>query len=353
MSITKIIFSLSLLISINALCQYPITIATERKGVSLRGLSIPNKNTIWASGSNGSIAKSVDGGAHFEWMVVEGYTNRDFRAIHAWNEREAIIVAIASPGIILKTIDGGKKWKKVYENMDSAMFLDAIHFKDGHGIVIGDPIYQIPFMLTSADYGDKWVEVESSYFKDTILNGESFFASSNSNLTSIALTSIANDAYFVSGGLNSRLWINGSPYALPIIQGNNSSGANSIDISPNLKNIIIVGGDYKKDTMSERNIVLYEINAKTKSSGNNYKMKPILTQINLINKPFGYKSSVKFFNNEIAVACGTSGIDISKDKGKSWTMISKESFHIVQTQPNTKKVFLAGKGGRIAYFNID
>ncbi len=347
MSITKIIFGISILISINALSQYPIHTITERKGVSLRGLSIPNEKTIWASGSNGSIAKSVDGGQHFEWMSVAGYTNRDFRAIHAWNEQEAIIVAIASPGIILKTFDGGLSWKKVFENTDSALFLDAIYFKEGHGLVIGDPVNHIPFMISSNDYGENWIQMESSYFKDSILNGESFFASSNSNLTQVG-----NDVFFVSGGLKSRLWINGSPNILPIIQGANSTGANSIDISPDLKNIIIVGGDYKNDTVSDKNIVVYDINTKTKSSGSNYKMIPILSQYNIIKKPFGYKSSVKFVDNIIAIACGTSGVDISKDKGKSWTIISKESFHVVQKQPNTKKVFLAGKGGRIAYLEV-
>ena len=328
--------------------QYPITTVTERKGVSLRGLSIPNEKAIWASGSNGSIARSVDGGAHFEWITVAGYANRDFRSIHAWNEQEAIIVAIASPGIILKTIDGGKNWKKVFENRDSAMFLDAINFEDGHGWIIGDPVHQIPYMLSSDDYGENWMEMDSSYFKDTLLNGESFFASSNSNLKQAG-----KDVYFVSGGLHSRLWINGIPSILPIAQGNNSSGANSIDISPDFKSIIIAGGDYKKDTASENNIVVYDINTKTKSSGNNYKMKPILNEVKLIKIPYGYKSSINFFTNEIALTTGTSGIDISKDKGKSWTFISKESFHVVQKQPNTKKVFLAGKGGRIAHLTVE
>ena len=50
---------------------------------------MPDENTIWASGSSGTIALSINGGEHFEWMQVAGYEKRDFRAIHAWNNKEA------------------------------------------------------------------------------------------------------------------------------------------------------------------------------------------------------------------------------------------------------------------------
>jgi photosystem II stability/assembly factor-like uncharacterized protein len=91
-----------------------IKILTQKKGVSIRGMAVPNSNTIWASGSKGSIAKSVNGGLDFEWKQVKDYETRDFRSIHAWNEKEAIIVAVAAPALILKTKDGGISWYKVY-----------------------------------------------------------------------------------------------------------------------------------------------------------------------------------------------------------------------------------------------
>ena len=57
-------------------------------------------------------------------------------------------------------------------------------------------------------------------------------------------------------------------------------------------------------------------------------------------------------SNTILISCGTAGLDISKNKGKSWDLISNESFHVVRKQPNTKAVFLAGAGGRIGYYSI-
>ena len=152
--------------------------------------------------------------------------------------------------------------------------------------------------------------------------------------------------------MKSRLWMNGVAKDIPIVQGLKSTGANSIAISPNKKYMLIVGGDFQNDTGKKNNIVRYQINNQTKSSGNNYKMNPILNEIMVDSNPNGYKSSVIFVNNEIAIACGSSGVDISKNKGKSWNTISNESFHVVQKQPDTNKVFFAGKDGRIASLSV-
>ena len=314
-----------------------IKIRSQKKGVSIRGLAVPNTNTIWASGSEGSIAKSVNGGTNFEWMQVNGYETRDFRSIHAWDDKEAIIVAIEAPAIILKTKDGGNSWYKVYENADTLMFLDAIHFKDANnGLVVGDPISNHIFLLSTVDKGENWNQISSSYFKTPLEKGESFFASSGSNIAQLS-----KEDFLVSGGLRSRLWINGSAMDIPILQGGTSTGANSMAISPNGNNIMIVGGDFMKDTSRKQNAV-----------GLKQSIRKSKWEIDMsIGHPNGYRSGVEYVSNNILISCGTSGVDISKNKGKSWDLISTESFHVVRKQPNTKAVFLAGAGGRIGYYS--
>jgi photosystem II stability/assembly factor-like uncharacterized protein len=326
-----------------------IKILSQKKGVSIRGLAVPNQNTIWASGSKGSIAKSVNGGADFEWMQVKGYESRDFRSIHAWDDKEAIIVAIAAPAIILKTKDGGTSWYKVYENTDTLMFLDAIHFKDAaNGLVVGDPISNHIFLLSTVDKGENWNEVPSSYFKTPLEKGEAFFASSGSNIAQLS-----KDDFLVSGGVRSRLWINGAAMEIPILQGGTSTGANSMAISPNGNSIMIVGGDFMKDTSRIENAVglklMVEPNSDQKSQS---KRKSRWVIDKTIGHPNGYRSGVEFISNNILVSCGTSGVDISINKGQSWELISTESFHVVRKQPNTKSIFLAGGGGRIGYYSI-
>jgi len=315
-----------------------IKILSQKKGVSIRGMAVPNKNTIWASGSKGSIAKSVNGGSEFEWLQVKGYESRDFRSIHAWDNKEAIIVAVAAPAIILKTKDGGVTWYKVYENSDTLMFLDAIHFKDSsNGLVVGDPINNQIFLLSSNDKGENWNEVPSSYFKTPLEKGEAFFASSGSNIAQLS-----KDDFLVSGGLRSRLWINGEAINIPIIQGGKTTGANSMAISPNGNNLMIVGGDFMKDTSRLQNAVgLKQLLRKSKW---------VISRS--LGHPNGYRSGVEYITDSILIACGTTGVDISINQGKSWELISTESFHVVRKQPNTKAVFLAGAGGRIGYYNI-
>ena len=326
-----------------------IKILTQKKGVSIRGMAVPNTNTIWASGSKGSIALSVNGGTDFEWMQVPGYEARDFRSIHAWNDKEAIIVAVAAPAVVLKTKDGGKSWYKVYENADTLMFLDAIHFKDAsNGLVVGDPIASTIFLLSTHDKGEHWKEVPAGYFKTPLEKGEAFFASSGSNIAQLN-----NEDFLVSGGRRSRLWINGSAMDIPIIQGGNSTGANSMAISPNGNRIMIVGGDFMKDTSRIENVVglklMVELNSDQKWQ---LKGKSRWVIDKTIGHPNGYRSGVEFISNNILVSCGTSGVDISINKGQSWDLISTESFHVVRKQPNTKAAFLAGSGGRIGYYSI-
>jgi hypothetical protein len=315
-----------------------IKILSQKKGVSIRGMAVPNKNTIWASGSKGSIAKSVNGGSEFEWLQVKGYESRDFRSIHAWDDKEAIIVAVAAPAIILKTKDGGATWYKVYENSDTLMFLDAIHFKDSsNGLVVGDPINNQIFLLSSNDKGENWNEVPTSYFKTPLEKGEAFFASSGSNIAQLSKAD-----FLVSGGLRSRLWINGEAINIPIIQGGKTTGANSMAISPNGNNLMIVGGDFMKDTSRLQNAVgLKQLLRKSKW---------VISRS--LGHPNGYRSGVEYITDSILIACGTTGVDISINQGKSWELISTESFHVVRKQPNTKAVFLAGAGGRIGYYNI-
>ncbi len=350
MSISKIILQFLLFLSLKSFAQSPIELLAEQKGVSLRGLSIPSKNVIWASGSKGTVAKSLDGGKHFEWIKVSGFESRDFRAIHAFNDQEAIIVAVASPGIILKTKDGGKQWYKVYENTDTAIFLDAISFKDNkYGMVIGDPIHQKIVLLETQNRGEDWEMVRDEFFKSAVKEGESFFASSSTNLTFDF-----KHLFFISGGKHSRFWVDGEAMSLPIIQGKQSTGANSMAISPNNNQITIVGGDFMNDQLKEQNIVRLDRFIKPNSENKSQRERDFFWEANQkVNSPNGYKSCVQYISNNELMVCGTSGVDYSNDGGISWKQISNQSFHVLKIVPAQRKVFLAGSGGRIASLILD
>lgn len=315
----------------------PIQLLEQGRKTSIRGLSAVSNKIIWVSGSGGSVGKSVDGGKTFKWITVKGYEKTDFRDIEAYNHKTAIIMAIAEPAIMLKTIDGGENWYKVFEDSTKGMFLDAMHAEGKNIQVIGDPINGKAFFAMSNNLGETW---ETNKLDGIALNeGEAFFASSGTNLQiSTSSQTFKKGTFMVTGGKVARL-LNArdqrDQYPLPILQGKESTGANSIAISPSGKNAFIVGGDFAKDTIRMGNSVAVNL-------------VPSIQFIQPQTPPFGYRSCVIYLTNKILIACGTSGVDISKDGGMNWKNISTQSFHVVQKAKNGNAIFLAGGGGRIA-----
>src|SRR5215831_7916518 len=89
---------------------------TSGTKTSLRGLSVVNNNIIWVSGSSGTVGRSLDGGKNWQWIQVKGFEKKDFRDIEAFDDKTAVIMAIAEPAIILKSIDGGEHWNEVFRD---------------------------------------------------------------------------------------------------------------------------------------------------------------------------------------------------------------------------------------------
>jgi len=305
-----------------------IKILNHSSNASLRGLSVVSNKVIWASGSLGTVLKSTNGGETFEKMLVEGYEQRDFRDIEGFDEKTAIVMAIDTPAIIFKTTDGGKTWKKVFEDKTPGMFLDAMEFwNELSGIVIGDPIDGKIFIARTFDGGNSWRGLPEDNYP-IVKDGESFFAASGTNVTKRN----KQEAVFVTGGLVSRLFIRDQSIELPFTKGSNTVGANSVAVNKR-GNMIIVGGDYKD--ASNRNNLCFIYNKKENKIST-----PSIT-------PFGYRSCVIYLTESKAITCGLSGVDVSEDGGITWKNLSSTGYHVVKKAKKGKTVFLAGSGGRI------
>lgn len=308
--------------------QSPSDAAGHR--TSLRGLSAVNDKIVWVSGSNGTVGRSIDGGATWSWITVPGFEKRDFRDIEAFDEKTAIIMAIAEPADILKTTDGGKTWKLVYENKTVGMFMDAMEFwNHDSGIIVGDPINGRFFITRTFDGGDSWHDIP--YLEQPKADStEGCFATSGTNIRALSL----GEACFVSGGpLRSRLFIRDKAIELPLLKGASSTGANSIAVK-NPHTFIVVGGDFTKDTLQDSNCFL------SLDGG--------ATWIRPTTPPHGYRGCVEYIHDSSVLCCGTSGVDISTDNGMNWSLISSASFHVCRKAKKGKIVFLAGSGGRVA-----
>lgn len=321
--------------TLSAAAQPHIEQLTSGTKTSLRGLSVVSDKVVWVSGSNGQVGRSIDGGKTWTWITVPEYEKRDFRDIEAFDKNTAIIMGIAAPAVILKTTDGGKSWRLVYQNETKGMFLDAMEFWNiRSGIVVGDPIDGRFFIARTFDGGDSWHEIPTRYMPQAN-SGEGCFASSGTNIRYLDRVS----ACFVSGGPVSRIFIRDSAIALPILQGKESTGANSVAVKDNRQehggnHLIVVGGDFANDTLKEKNCFLSNDGGKT--------------WIPPSTPPHGYRSCVEFIGGNTVLCCGTSGVDLSIDDGAHWQLISTAGFHVCRIAKKGKTVFLAGSGGRIA-----
>jgi photosystem II stability/assembly factor-like uncharacterized protein len=307
-----------------------IKILSQGPPVSLRGLSAPDDKVVWVCGSQGTVGLSTDGGINWKWMTVPNYEQSDFRDLEAFSDREAVIMGITRPAVILKTKDGGKTWKTVFQDSSQSIFLDGMDFSGTRGILIGDPVNNKIFLAQTNDRGDHW-KLLSGKNQTVSEQGEAFFAASGSAIKWLP----GNHYAFVSGGKRSSLYLDGSGiHRLLLTAGKESTGANSIAVSPSDSNLaFITGGDFAADSITAGNAVAIRFHP--------------FRQAQPDTPPRGYRSCVEYITGQTLICCGTSGVDISTDGGMNWKLVSGKSFHVCAKSGAGKAVFLAGAQGII------
>lgn len=326
-NLTRLFIVLTILVISTFTSAQSIKILHE-DSISYRGLSVVDDSIVWISGARGTVGRSLDGGNTWKWIKVAGFEKIDFRDIEAFDKNTAVIMGISEPAYILRTSDGGDTWQTVYENNTSGIFLDAMEFADDmHGIVIGDPIDAKFFMERTSDGGKTWQTIPENYrpLADT---GEACFASSGTNIRKLS----ESELVFISGGLSSHIFIQNKKILLPVIQGTQSTGANSIAVK-NKKTMIVVGGDFTKKDDKTKNCVI------TNDGG--------LTWQFPATPPNGYRSCVEYLSENAWITCGLNGVDITNDDGIHWASISNQSFHVVRKAKKGQAVYFAGNNGRI------
>jgi photosystem II stability/assembly factor-like uncharacterized protein len=319
-----------------ALPAQTLQILASGKPSSLRGLSVPSPNTFWASGTNGTVVHSFDGGKTLHWQTVPGFETRDFRAVEALAPGTVLLMAVASPAIILKTIDTGRSWQQVYALNLPEAFLDDLVFEDAeHGYGVGDPIAGRFLMIETLDGGETWQEL--ALLQRPMANeGEALFASSASNAQ--WLGDRVHPWAFVTGGSTSRFVKMGAQIVdehvaqpLPLVQGLPSTGANSW--ARLLNTWVVVGGNFATPAADSANGCI------STNAGRTWKTLP---------STLGYKSCVAPAANGF-VSCGTSGVATCNASGAHWKLITKQAFHVVLTAAAAPRVaYLAGPNGTLA-----
>ncbi|HMA53943.1 MAG TPA: YCF48-related protein, partial [Acidobacteriota bacterium] len=143
---------------------------------SLRGLSAVDDRTAWASGSNGTVLRTLDGGATWTILSVPGAAATDFRDVEAFGPDDAVVMGIDRPATIFRTTDGGKTWSRTFADDSPGIFLDGLAFVDEkNGWAVGDPMDGRFLIISTTDGGATWEPLPAAS-RPAALEGEAAFA---------------------------------------------------------------------------------------------------------------------------------------------------------------------------------
>lgn len=299
---------------------------------SLRGLSVVNEKVVWASGTGGTVIRTINGGKTWSVMTVPGAEKPDFRDIEAFDADTAYILSIGNgeSSRIFKTIDGGATWKLQFQNKNEKAFFDAIACWDRKScIAMSDPIDGHYVLISTSDGGTNWKPIASNKMP-AAKDGEAAFAASGTCL----IVQGKNNAFLVSGGSDARVFrsndrgLTWSASDTSIVKGTAGSGIFSIAMF-DAKNGVIVGGNYEKPDETKSNLAFTRDGGKSWYEGEGLS---------------GYRSAVAYIDNMTLIAVGTSGTDISYDRGRTWKKIGSEDLNAVAAG-GKKAVWAVGPNG--------
>src|SRR5271170_6721594 len=110
----------------------------------LRGIDNVGGGVAWASGTNGTVLRTEDGGYLWQTCTIPpGAEKLDFRGIQAFDANTAIVMSSGKGDLsrLYKTTDGCHSWKLIFTNPDKDGFWDSIQLSDGRaGWLLGDPV---------------------------------------------------------------------------------------------------------------------------------------------------------------------------------------------------------------------
>jgi len=134
----------------------------------------------WAAGVGGRVARTIDGGATWTVVIVEGADSVQFRDVHALDASSAYVLSIGngSASRIYRTDDGGTSWRLQFRNEDPRAFFDCMDFWDGDsGLAFSDAVDSTFVVIVTEDGGDTWTQIDPSVLP-AALPGEGSFAAS-------------------------------------------------------------------------------------------------------------------------------------------------------------------------------
>src|SRR5579875_3404226 len=115
-----------------AVAQAQWEIEASPTNADLRAVSALSEQVAWASGAQGTVLHTGDGGATWARCAVPpGAEELDFRAVQGFDARMAVVMSNGKgeSSRVYKTTDGCRSWEEVFRNPDPDGAWDSMQFQ--------------------------------------------------------------------------------------------------------------------------------------------------------------------------------------------------------------------------------
>ncbi|MEO7030526.1 MAG: glycosyl hydrolase [Acidobacteriaceae bacterium] len=332
------------------------TLQDAHTKASLRGIHSLGNGVAWASGTDGTVLRTEDGGIVWQLCKVPpGAAKLDFRGVQAFDNNTAIVMSSGKGDLsrLYKTTDGCQTWKKVFDDPDETGFFDSLRRVTGKQMyLLGDPVNGKFSMFYSQDAGSTWFIADDPGLDAPKDAGA--FAASNS-----ALINVGPFMMFGTGGPRAAVYAMrpkcdpAKPDACTaawvavqtsLAEGKPAAGVFSLagrfttSQSGKTSSIVVaVGGTYDKPDDATGTA------AYSRDSGTTWTVAQT--------PPHGYRSAVVYDSSTATwIAVGPNGTGISTDDGRNWRALKPGPNDAPDADKNWNALslpFVVGPNGRI------
>ena len=326
-------------------------IQTSPIPADLRAVHALSSNVAWASGSNGTVLRTADGGA--SWIscaVPTGAARADLIAVQAINDTTAIVMTSGKGKLsrLYRTTDSCQTWKLVFTNPDpDNLFVSLRRVTSTQLYLLATPVAGKFSMFLSQDSGATWFIADDPGLDATA--GDTAIPVSNSSLIAVSAF-----LYFGTGGGTSAPHIYfthpqcdnpATPDACSIVWG-------TTDIPAPAGSFVTSLASRSSASMSGKlSLTLLALlgMAKQPDSG------VIATSTDgghhwaTVGKPIpGYGSAVVYDGaHAVWIAVGSAGTALSRDSGATWELVPSSAASSTPAWTALSLPFAVGPHGSI------
>lgn len=320
------------------------TLTPQESGTTsrLQAVSPVSSRVVWASGVDGTWARTTDGGDTWISAQVPGAEALQFRDVEGVSADVAYLLAagVGSDSRIYKTEDGGETWTLQIQNPDPAGFWDCFAFwSPRKGLTFADSVNDRFPAIRTLD-GETWQDI-GDRLPTPLPGGEFGFAASGTCVATwgwrwgwIATGSTTEARVFATRDLG-QTW---NAYETPIAA--NETGAAGV-FSVAFRDPwhgVIGGGDFIGTEVIDNF-------ARSRDGGQTWQLE---TNAPIPGAIFGLSYVQQLFRPKTIVATGPGGAAWTPDEGDTWTLLEGvENYWAVAFAPFRGDGWLVGTEGRI------